>query len=122
MKEYLKELIKEQFRKVIVTLKISFYLSIVLVILYFVLKFVFNVQLPSWSWWSATLLSDNKTSSIITEVESSGYNIRKVQSIDVFGRVCTDTYAVAGTSTDCDYPPIERRDWTIEDYKKLLKK
>lgn len=122
MKEYFKELIKEQFRKVIVTLKISFYLSIVLVILYFVLKFVFGIQLPSWSWWSATLLSDNKTSSIITEVESSGYNLRKVQSIDVFGRVCTDTYAVAGTSTDCDYPPIERRDWTIEDYKKLLKK
>ena len=122
MKEYLKELIKEQFRKVIVTLKISFYVSIVLVIAYFVLKLAFNVQLPSWSWWSATLLSDNKTSSIITEVESSGYNIRKVQSIDVFGRVCTDTYAVAGTSTDCDYPPIERRDWTIEDYKKLLKK
>lgn len=122
MKEYLKELIKEQFRKVIVTLKISFYVSIMLVIVYFVLKLAFNVQLPSWSWWSTTLLSDNKTSSIITEVESSGYNIRKVQSIDVFGRVCTDTYAVAGTSTDCDYPPIERRDWTIEDYKKLLKK
>ena len=122
MKEYLKELIKEQFRKVIVTLKISFYVSIMLVIVYFVLKLAFGIQLPSWSWWSTTLLSDNKTSSIITEVESSGYNIRKVQSIDVFGRVCTDTYAVAGTSTDCDYPPIERRDWTIEDYKKLLKK
>ena len=122
MKEYFKELIKEQFRKVIVTLKISFYVSIVLVIAYFVLKLAFNIQMPSWSWWSTTLLSDNKTASIITEVESSGYNIRKVQSIDVFGRVCTDTYAVAGTSTDCDYPPIERRDWTIEDYKKLLKK
>lgn len=77
--------------------------------------------LPSFSWWSATLLSDNKAGSIITEVESSGYNIRKVQSIDAFGRVCTDTYANAGTSTDCDYPPVERRDWTIEDYKKLLK-
>lgn len=122
MKEYFKELIKEQFRKLIVTLKISFYVSIMLVIAYFVLKLAFNVQLPSWSWWSTTFLSDNKTSSIITEVESSGYNIRKVQSIDAFGRVCTDTYAVAGTSTDCDYPPIERRDWTIEDYKKLLKK
>ena len=44
------------------------------------------------------------------EVASSGYNIRKVQSIDVFGRVCTDTYAVAGTASDCDYPPVERRD------------
>ena len=66
--------------------------------------------------------SDNKVSSIITEVESSGYNIRKVQSIDVFGRVCTDTYAVAGTSTDCDYLPEDKKDWVIEDYKKLIKK
>lgn len=122
MKEALKGFMKEQLRKLLVILKISFYVSILLVVAYFVLKLVFNIQLPSWSWWSATLLSDNKTNSIITEVESSGYNIRKVQSIDVFGRVCTDTYAVAGTSTDCDYPPIDRRDWTIEDYKKLLKK
>lgn len=113
---------KEFFRKVIVTLKITFYISIMLVLVYFVLKSVFNIQLPSLSWWSATILSDNYAKSIITEVESSGYNIRKVQSIDVFGRVCTDTYSTVGTSTDCDYPPIERRDWTIEDYKKLLKK
>ncbi len=77
--------------------------------------------IPSYSWWSATLFSDNKVNSIITEVEASGHNIRKVQSIDVFGRVCTDTYSNAGTSTDCDYPPQERREWTIEDYKKLLK-
>ena len=122
MKETIKEFIKEQFRKILVILKISFYISIMLVFAYFVLKLVFNIQLPSWSWWSATLLSDNKTSSIITEVESSGYNIRKVQSVDVFGRVCTDTYAVAGTSTDCDYPPEDRKNWTIEDYKMLLKK
>ena len=122
MKETIKEFIKEQLRKILVILKISFYISIMLVFAYFVLKLVFNIQLPSWSWWSATLLSDNKTSSIITEVESSGYNIRKVQSIDVFGRVCTDTYAVAGTSTDCDYPPEDRKNWTIEDYKKQLKK
>ena len=95
---------------------------VLLVIIYFTLKLVFNIQMPSWSWWSATLLSDNKVSSIITEVESSGYNIRKIQSIDAFGRVCTDTYAVTGTSTDCDYPPEDKKDWTIEDYKKLIKK
>lgn len=122
----MKERIKEQFKSFIDgcfrLVRISLYISIMLVVVYFVLKLVFNIQLPSWSWWSTTFLSDNKTSSIITEVASSGYNIRKVQSIDAFGRVCTDTYAVAGTSTDCDYPPIERRDWTIEDYKKLLKK
>lgn len=118
MKDYL----KEQFRKALVILRISVVISIIIIIGLLVLKIAFNIQLPSWSWWSATLLSDNKTSSIITEVESSGYNIRKVQSIDAFGRVCTDTYAVAGTSTDCDYPPIERANWTIEDYKKLLKK
>ena len=88
----------------------------------FIIKLLFNIQLPSWSWWSATILSDNKTSSIITEVESSGYNIRKVQSIDAFGRVCTDTYAVAGTSTDCDYPPEDRKNLTIEDYRKQLKR
>lgn len=118
MKEKFKSFISNCFRLV----RVSFYILIMLILVYFVLKSVFNIQLPSWSWWSSTLLSDNKTSSIITEVESSGYNIRKVQSIDVFGRVCTDTYAVAGTSTDCDYPPIERANWTIEDYKKLLKK
>ena len=122
----MKERIKEQFKSFIDgcfrLVRISLYISIMLVVIYFVLKLVFNIQLPSWSWWSTTFLSDNKTSSIITEVESSGYNIRKVQSIDAFGRVCTDTYAVAGTSTDCDYPPIERANWTIEDYKKLLKK
>lgn len=122
MREAIKGFMREQLRKLLVTLKISFYITIVLVISYFTLKLAFNVQLPSWSWWSATLLSDNKTASIITEVESSGYNIRKVQSIDVFGRVCTDTYAVAGTSTDCDYPPEDRKNWTIEDYKKQLKK
>ena len=114
--------IKEQFRKALIILRVSIYITIILVIAYFSLKFVFNIPMPSFSWWSATLLSDNYTKSIITEVESSGYNIRKVQSIDVFGRVCTDTYAVAGTSTDCDYPPQERMNWTIEDYKKLLKK
>lgn len=122
----MKERIKEQFKSFIDgcfrLVRISLYISIVLAVVYFVLKLVFNIQLPSWSWWSTTFLSDNKTSSIITEVASSGYNVRKVQSIDAFGRVCTDTYAVAGTASDCDYPPVERRDWTIEDYKKLLKK
>lgn len=118
----MKEFFKEKWRQLLAILKIATAILIVIVIFYWILKLVFNIQLPSWSWWSATLLSDNKTASIITEVESSGYNIRKVQSIDAFGRVCTDTYAVAGTSTDCDYPPIERANWTIEDYKKLLKK
>ena len=118
MKEKFKSSISDCFSLV----RISFYISIMLILVYFVLKLVFNIQLPSWSWWSSTLLSDNYAKSIITEVESSGYNIRKVQSIDVFGRVCTDTYAVAGTSTDCDYPPEDRKNWTIEDYKKLLKR
>ena len=118
----MKDFFKEKVRQVVALLKICLYIVIALVAVYFILKLVFNIQIPSWSWWSTTLLSDNKTASIITEVESSGYNIRKVQSIDAFGRVCTDTYAVAGTSTDCDYPPIERANWTIEDYKKLLKK
>lgn len=122
MKEAVKEFMREQVRKLFLAMRVSFYILFMLVVVYFVLKLAFNIQMPSWSWWSTTLLSDNKTSSIITEVESSGYNIRKVQSVDVFGRVCTDTYAVAGTSTDCDYPPEDRRNWTIEDYKKQLKK
>ena len=77
--------------------------------------------IPSYSWWSATLFSDTKVNSIITEVEASGHNIRKVQSIDAFGRVCTDTFANSGMATSCEYPPEERKNWTIEDYKKLLK-
>ena len=108
--------------KIIGWLMILFWIIGISVVFIFILKLLFNMQLPSWSWWSSTLLSDNKTKSIITEVESSGYNIRKVQAIDAFGRVCTDPYAVAGTSTDCDYPPEDRKNWTIEDYKKLLKK
>ena len=108
--------------KIMGWLMMLFWIIGISVVFIFILKLLFNIQLPSWSWWSATLLSDNKTSSIITEVESSGYNIRKVQSIDVFGRVCTDTYATAGTSTDCDYPPEDRKNWTIEDYKMLLRK
>lgn len=93
-----------------------------LVVVILILKLVFNIQIPVLSWWSATLLSDNYSRSIITEVEASGYNIRKVQSIDAFGRVCANTFSNAGTSEDCDYPPIERAHWTIEDYRKLLKK
>ena len=118
----MKEFLQNKVRQLIAVLKVLFSIMVLLVIIYFTLKLVFNIQMPSWSWWSTTLLSDNKVSSIITEVESSGYNIRKVQSIDVFGRVCTDTYAVSGTSTDCDYPPEDKKDWTIEDYKKLIKK
>ena len=124
LKDYLmlKTLWVSFWKKLKALLQIIFYAGIVLTVAFIALKVLFGIQLPSLSWWSTTILSDNYTKSIITEVESSGYNIRKVQSIDVFGRVCTDTYAVAGTSTDCDYPPIDRRDWTIEDYKKLLKK
>lgn len=93
-----------------------------LVVIVLILKLVFNIQVPVLSWWSATLLSDNYSRSIITEVEASGYNIRKVHSIDAFGRVCTDTFSNAGTGLDCDWPPLERAHWTIEDYRKLLKK
>ena len=81
----------------------------------------FMKVIPSLSWWSATLFSDYKVNSIITEVEASGYNIRKVQSIDAFGRVCTDTFANSGMATSCEYPPEERKNWTIEDYRKLAK-
>lgn len=103
-------------------LRISIYIALLLTVAFFILKLLFNISMPSFSWWSASLLSDNYSKSIITEVEASGYNIRKVQSIDAFGRVCTDTYSTIGTSADCDYPPMERKDWTIEDYKKLIKK
>ena len=91
-------------------------------VLYYVAPESVIKLVPGFSWWSTTLFKDNFAKSIITEVEASGHNIRKVQSIDVFGRVCTDTFSNAGTSTDCDYPPVDKRDWTIEDYKKLLKK
>lgn len=96
--------------------------GISLALLYFVAPNSVLKLIPSFSWWSTTLFSDNYTKSIITEVEASGHNIRKVQSIDAFGRVCTDTFSNAGTSTDCDYPPASKSDWSIEDYKKLLKK
>lgn len=124
LKDYLmlKALWVSFFQKLKALLQIIFYAGIVLTVAFIALKVLFGIQLPSLSWWSATILSDNYAKSIITEVESSGYNIRKVQSIDVFGRVCTDTYSTVGTSTDCDYPPIDRREWTIEDYKKLIKK
>ena len=97
------------------------YAFIVLFFTFLILKLLFNIQMPTFSWWSATLFSDNKINSIITEVESSGHNIRKVQSIDAFGRVCTDVFANSGMATSCEYPPEERKNWTIEDYKKLLK-
>lgn len=118
MKEKLK-LFKEKVISWLITISIILFFSVGLIL---VLKFAFNIQMPVFSWWSTTLLSDNYSRSIITEVESSGYNIRKVQSIDAFGRVCTNTFSNAGTSEDCDYPPVERTDWTIEDYRKLMKK
>ena len=79
------------------------------------------VNLPSISWWSASLFSDYKVDSIVTEVAAPGYNIRKVQSIDAFGKLCTDTFATIGMATSCEYPPEERKNWTIEDYRKLAK-
>ena len=118
MKEKFKAF-KEKVISWLITISIVLGFSVGLML---VLKFAFNIQVPVLSWWSATLLSDNYSRSIITEVESSGYNIRKVQSIDAFGRVCTNTFSNAGTSEDCDYPPIERVNWTIEDYRKLIKK
>lgn len=113
--------IKEQIRKFFVLVRISIYLTIVGLILYGILTFVFKIQMPSFSWWSANLFKDNYSESIITEVEASGHNIRNVQYIDAFGRVCTGTYANTGTGLDCDYPPQDRREWTIEDYRKKLK-
>lgn len=81
-----------------------------------------TLALPSFSWWSATILSDSKSDSIITEVESSGYNMRTVQYIDAFGRVCTNAYVQGGQAgMDCDFPSEDKKDWTIEDYKKALK-
>jgi hypothetical protein len=81
-----------------------------------------NFDLPSFSWWSATLLSDNKIDSIITEVESSGYNMRIVQYIDVFGKLCTNAYVQGGQSgMDCIRPDEDKKNWTIEDYRKSLK-
>lgn len=118
MKEKFK-LFKERVIIWLKTLSIILGLSVVFIL---ILKFAFNIQIPVLSWWSATLLSDNYSRSIITEVEASGYNIRKVQSIDSFGRVCTDTFSNAGTGLDCDWPPLERAGWTIEDYRKILRK
>ena len=99
------------------------YIFLVLVGLYFGAKLLLpNISIPGFSWWSATFLSDNYSKSIITEVEASGHNIRSVQSIDAFGRVCTSTFANAGMGLDCDYPQADKKDWTIEDYKKALRK
>ena len=117
MKEYL----KEKFKEFLITLRVIFFSCILIIIAYFVLKLVFNIPLPSFSWWSATFLSDNKIKSVITEVESSGHNIRAIQYIDAFGRVCTTAFANVGTSLDCDYPPIDRKNWSIEEYKKEIK-
>ena len=108
--------------KIIGWLMILFWIIGISVVFIFILKLLFNMQLPSWSWWSSTLLSDNKTKSIITEVESSGYNMRTVQYIDAFGRVCTNAYVQGGQAgMDCDFPSEDKKDWTIEDYKKALK-
>ena len=81
-----------------------------------------NFNIPSFSWWSASLLADSKSDSFITEVEASGYNMRNVQYIDIFGRVCGNTFVSAGPAgMDCDFPPAEYKNWTMEDYKKAAK-
>lgn len=103
-------------------IKTILYVFIVLFLAFFIMKLLFNVQMPSFSWWSSTFLSDNYSKSIITEVEASGRNIRSVQFIDAFGRVCASVYSSDSSGFDCDYPPAERMNWTIEDYRKLLKK
>ena len=81
-----------------------------------------NFNIPSFSWWSASLLADSKSDSFITEVEASGYNMRNVQYIDIFGRVCGNAFVSAGPAgMDCDFPPEEYKNWTMEDYKKAAK-
>ena len=116
------EKIRKFFSDVYLYLKLTvLFLFIVLSLLAVISPTTLMKIIPSYSWWSATLFSDNKTNSIITEVEASGHNIRKVQSIDTFGRVCTDVFANSGMATSCEYPPEERKNWNIEDYKKLLR-
>ena len=81
-----------------------------------------NFNMPSFSWWSSSLLADSKSDSFITEVEAPGYNMRNIQYIDVFGRVCGNAFVSAGPAgMDCDFPPAEYKNWTIEDYKKAAK-
>jgi hypothetical protein len=41
------------------------------------------------------------------------------EDYDLFKQIAMEKIV---TSADCDYPPMERKDWTIEDYKKLIKK
>lgn len=114
--------LKEQLKKIWYYIKAAIIAILISAgILYYVAPASVIQLVPGFSWWSAALFSDNKSSSIITEVESSGHNMRNVQYIDAFGRVCTNSYANAGTGLDCDYPPQERKDWTIEDYRKKLK-
>lgn len=81
-----------------------------------------NLDLPTFSWRSATILSDNKIDSIITEVESSGYNMRIIQYINAFGNLCTNAYVQGGQAGMVCVPPSEeKKNWTIEDYSKALK-
>ena len=102
----------------------AFIIAIVIFLLatVFIWTVGFGFKLPSFSWWSSTFFSDNYSRSIITEVEASGQNIRAVQFVDAFGRVCTSVYASVGTGLSCDYPPEDKRGLVIEDYKKALKK
>lgn len=119
----MKETLSNFLKTIINYIKIVLSVTVIVVVLglIFIPDTVVKI-IPSFSWFSTALTSDNYSRSIITEVEASGHNIRSVQSIDAFGRVCTSTFANSGMGLDCDYPPVERRDWTIEDYKKLLKK
>lgn len=118
----MKEFLKNQIVKVWSFIKALAMACIIFVSVLAIIKLLFNLQMPNFSWWSATFLSDNYSKSIITEVEASGHNVRSISYIDSFGRVCTSIYANAGTGFDCDYPPEDKKNWTIEDYRKQLKK
>ena len=121
--EKIKFMIIAFFMNIVNIITKAIYVALFLIGLYFGAKMLgVNVSIPSFSWWSATFLSDNYSKSIITEVEASGHNIRNIQYVDAFGRVCTNSYANAGTGLDCDYPQSDKKDWTIEDYKKALRK
>ena len=119
----MKDSIEEWFRKIFKVLRISIYIIIMVLFAWVVINFILkNTSMPSFSWWSSTFLSDNYSKSIITEVEASGRNIRSVQFIDTFGRVCTSVYSSDSSGFDCDYPPTERLNWSMEDYKKTIRK
>ena len=119
----MKETLSNFLKTIINYIKIVLSVTVIVVVLglIFIPDTVVKI-IPSFSWFSTALTSDNYSRSIITEVEASGHNIRNIQYVDAFGRVCTNSYANAGTGLDCDYPQADKKDWAIEDYKKALRK